>query len=244
MSKGLKFNLKKLLIVIVGLLLSTNALALVFEVNGIRYFVTDSYHKTVTVTAKSSNAILNNYNGNIRIPSKVTYIGTTYSVTSISEYAFEGCSRLTSVTIPNSVTKIKKRAFWGCKGLTSVTIPNSVTEIDYEAFFYCSNLTSVTIGNSVKYIGYETFKNCNKLKEVNISNLSAWCKIVFGDVYANPLAFGGKLKLNGSEVIKLVIPNNITKINDHTFSGYTGLTSVTIPNSVTHIGKKRIFRLY
>ena len=73
MSKGLKFNLKKLLIVIVGLLLSTNALALGFEVNGISYYVTDSYHKTVTIRSKY-DGIHNNYRGNIRIPSKVTYV--------------------------------------------------------------------------------------------------------------------------------------------------------------------------
>ena len=42
---------------------------------------------------------------------------------------FEGCSSLTSITIPNSVTNIGFLAFGGCTSLTSVTIPNSVTSI-------------------------------------------------------------------------------------------------------------------
>jgi len=66
------------------------------------------------------------------------------SVTSISGYAFYGCTGLTSVTIGNGVTSISGYAFSGCTGLTSVTIPSSVTSIGYEAFSGCTGLTSVT----------------------------------------------------------------------------------------------------
>ena len=54
------------------------------------------------------------YSGNVVIPSSVTYGGKEYSVTSIGDYAFEGCWGLTSVTIPNSVTSISEWAFSGC----------------------------------------------------------------------------------------------------------------------------------
>lgn len=74
-------------------------------------------------------------------------------VTTISDWAFNGCSGLTSVTIPDSVTSIGNYAFQDCTGLTSITIPDSVTDIGRGVFNGCSGLTSVTIGNGVTSIG-------------------------------------------------------------------------------------------
>jgi hypothetical protein len=87
-------------------------------------------------------------------------------VESIGQYAFYGCSGLTSLTIGDSVTSIGSNAFYVCSGLTSVVIPNSVTSIEYAAFRSCTGLTSVTIGNSVENIGEYAFDGCEKLRQV------------------------------------------------------------------------------
>ena len=47
----------------------------------------------------------------------------------IGNQAFDGCSSLTSLTLPSSVTSIGSSAFSGCSGLTSLTLPSSVTSI-------------------------------------------------------------------------------------------------------------------
>ncbi|MBQ7448914.1 MAG: leucine-rich repeat protein, partial [Paludibacteraceae bacterium] len=65
------------------------------------YYDFDSVTKTATVTSGS-----NKYSGSVVIPESVTYEGTTYSVTSIGNRAFYGCTGLTSITIPNNVTSI------------------------------------------------------------------------------------------------------------------------------------------
>ncbi|MBQ7854978.1 MAG: leucine-rich repeat protein [Muribaculaceae bacterium] len=142
----------------------------------------------------------------------------------------------------NSVTTIGDWAFSGCSGLTSVTIPNSVTTICYHAFYNCTGLTSVTIPNSVTTIGSGAFFECESLTEVNITDLSAWCKIDFGNYFSNPLYYAKKLKLNGTEIKDLVIPNDITEIKNSAFSGCSGLTSVTIPSFVTTIGEDAFYK--
>ena len=102
---------------------------------------------------------------------KNSVIPSDGSVTSIGDYAFSGCTGLTSVTIPDSVTSIGGYAFYRCSGLTSVTIPDSVTSIGGYAFCGCSSLTSVTIPNSViTSIGSSTFNGCSGLTSVTIPN--------------------------------------------------------------------------
>ncbi|MDE5822863.1 MAG: leucine-rich repeat protein [Paramuribaculum sp.] len=104
------------------------------------------------------------------IPDEIVYEGDKYSVVEIRQRAFDGCSGLTSITIPNSVTQIGGSAFDGCSGLTSITIPNSVTQIGGSAFYGCSGLTSVTIPNSVIEIIGLTFGRCSGLISVTIPN--------------------------------------------------------------------------
>ena len=134
----------------------------------------------------------------------------------------------------------------------------NVTSIGDGAFKYCTGLTSVTIPNSIDSIGYWAFTNCTSLTQVNITDLAAWCNIIFDNADSNPLSIAKYLFLNGSVIIDLIIPNNVTSIGNYAFYhcylrsvtfgenvtsiGYaafsecTGLTSVTIPNSVTSIG--------
>ena len=167
---------------------------------------------------------------------KFTKLTIGNSVTSIVDSAFSFCTSLTSVTIGNSVTSIGGSAFEGCTSLASVTIPNSVTSIGNYAFQYCSSLTSVTIPNSVTSIESDAFYDCTSLTSVHIFDLSAWCKIDFGNSYANPLRNGIDLHLNGNKVTDITISSDIAEIKNYTFCKCTSLTSVTIPDSVTSIG--------
>ena len=212
---------------------------------------------TVEVTTQNSNTpYYSTYpTGNIEIPSSITYNGTSYSVTSIGNYAFYDCINLTNVTIPNSVTSIGDYAFMHCSGLTRVTIPNSVTSIGDYAFNCCSDLTSIIIPNSVTSIGVQAFSGCSGLTNISVANgntvydsrngcnaiietatstLIAGCK---NTTIPNSVTSIGFVAFSGcTGLTSVTIPNSVTSIGGGAFSGCTGLTSVTIPNSVTSIG--------
>jgi hypothetical protein len=108
--------------------------------------------------------------GSLTIPTTVTDGSLFYTVTSIFESAFYGCSGLTSLIIPNSVTSIQEYAFAYCSGLTSLSIGNSVTSIGYQAFAFCTGLTSLIIPNSVTSIQDSAFRNCTGLTSLSIGN--------------------------------------------------------------------------
>ena len=100
--------------------------------------------------------------------SSLTSLTIPSSVTSIGEWAFAGCSGLGNLTIPSSVTKIANHAFWGCSGLTSLVIPSSVTSIGESAFQECSGLTSLTIPSSVTSIDMNAFEDCSGLTSIYV----------------------------------------------------------------------------
>ena len=54
------------------------------------------------------------YEGDLTIPSQISYQGNEYNVKSIGEYAFFACNNLYSIIIPNSIISIKQYAFHGC----------------------------------------------------------------------------------------------------------------------------------
>ena len=109
---------KRLALITVLFLSATIASAHDFEVNGIFYNKNED-GTTVSITYKGNTYnSYDEYSGKVTIPSEVTQEGTTYSVTSIGNCAFEWCSGLTAVEIPNSVTSIGNYAFYGCFGMS------------------------------------------------------------------------------------------------------------------------------
>ena len=146
-------------------------------------------------------------------------------VTSIGSYAFRGCSSLTAITIPEGVTSIGSCTFYNCTSLTAINIPEGVTSIEDYAFYYCSNLTDITIPEGVTSIGEGAFYYCRSLKTViNYSDLSlerGSCDNGYVACYADRV-------INIDEVIDGYAFK--TKEGVHYLTGYIGDdTALTLP---------------
>lgn len=75
--------------------------------------------------------------GAMIIPSEQELEGKSLPVTGINAYAFRGCSKMTSVSIPKSITEIGDNAFEKCSRLASAVIPEHVTKIGVGIFKNC-----------------------------------------------------------------------------------------------------------
>ena len=223
-SKSGTCSLFKGFVMLVVLMLMTTSSAMAQEakfevIDGFRYLL-DSDTKTATLVPKTDGK----YSGDIIIPEKVKgNDGVEYIVASLCASCFEGCSGLTSITIPSSVTSLGRDCFSGCSGLTSITIPSSVTSLGDFCFYCCRGLTSITIPSSVTSLGNSCFSNCSGLTSITIPS--------------SVTSLGWSCFFRCSGLTSITIPSSVTSLGRDCFEGCSGLTSITIPSSVTSLGQ-------
>ena len=110
------------------------------------------------------------------------------NATSIGNYAFYGCSKLTTANFP-AVTSIGENAFKSCSNLTTVNFPVA-THIRANAFDSCSNLTTADFG-PVANINTNAFRYCSKLTTL-ILRSETMCALGNTGVFnSTPITSGG-----------------------------------------------------
>lgn len=149
-----------------------------------------------------------------------------------AHHLFLNGEEIKNLQVPESITYIKDYAFSGCSGLTSVTIPNSVTSIGNSAFFGCSELKSVHINSLDSWceISFGDY-NANPLRSADhlflkgeeIKNLQVPESISS----INDYAFYG---CNG--LTSVTIPNTVVVIGKGAFSGCSSLSNLLIEDGL------------
>ena len=194
------------MLVVMMLMLASSAMAEVID--GIRYML-DPVKKTATLLPKKEGK----YSGDIIIPEKIKgNDGVEYVVTSLIASCFEGCSGLTSITIPSSVTSLSESCFKGCSGLTSITIPSSVTSLGWGCFSSCSGLTSITIPSSVTSLSDFCFDECSGLTSITIPS--------------SVTSLGDYCFYSCSGLTSITIPSSVTSLGNSCFAYCRNLENV------------------
>ena len=169
------------------------------------------------------------------------------SVISIADYAFSGCTGLTSITIPDSVTSIGNSAFANCISLKTVyysgtqeqkneiSVGSNNTELTNADWIYATesgdNLTWEYIGLTHTLV----ISGTGNMKNYTLTRIVA--QDYFDDLEEELAVSIPSVPWDGYDIQTIEIQNGVTSIGDYAFLNLSGLTSIRIPESVTSIGK-------
>ena len=206
-----------------------------------------SWYDVKSVIVEDGVTSIGNYafSEGFRLPEKKRLLSAQIagSVTSIGDFAFYGCTKLTSLTIGSKITTIGRYAFANCgfpsielprtvtsigdsafqsSGLKSVVLPDSITRISNYMFSGCGMLTGITIPDSVTSIGLYAFENCTSLTDVVIPDSVR--------SIANSAFYGC------TGLTSVTIGKGVAKIDNNAFSHCSALKTVSIPDNVTTLG--------
>lgn len=167
------------------------------------------------------------------------------SIEIIDNYAFRGCTSLTSISIPSSVKYLGGSVFYDCIGLKDITIPNSVIYIGsnpFEGTTWYNNLPDGMIYKDNVFLGVKGDKPKNDITIKEGTRLIAGhalhaCELITSVSIPNSVISIGSFAFYGCKKIKAIdIPKSVKSIGEHAFSFCTSLSAFTIPDSVKSIG--------
>lgn len=165
----------------------------------------------------------------------------------IGSYTFAQCSLINTFFFPSRLTSVGNFAFTKCYRLTNLTFEDSNEAIwlgsgayynnyngkndddyddVYKPLFYNCPLTSLYMGRNIDYTSYygqAPFSKQHILTDVRFSQAGTvtYCK--------------DDLLYKVNNCASLTLPESLTSIGDRTFAGMSKLRSIVIPNSVTAI---------
>lgn len=201
---------KILLTWVLSLLVTIASASIQYE--GLNYEINEWKSSAVVLKSECEDELI--------IPETITVDGKNYTITGIEKCAFQGCSQLTTVTIPKTVKNIGAKAFAN-GNLISINISDlsSWCNMVHDYLYH-------TTGGQYLYepIGnYRLFLNGSEINTLEIpsdvtclsTNSFAGCK----------------------SISKVIIHDNVHTIGDYAFYECDALSKIEFGNNVTSIGE-------
>ncbi len=197
----------------------------------------------VTFRGERYNTFSGEYDGLVIIPSSVTHEGKDYTVTTIGEDAFSGCSGITELTVPETVDSITDNF----SGLSNLTTLNwyPAQPIKSSSFTGWSASLANTKIKEVRfrhYVPKEMCQRCNNLSRVTFdATMDSIAESAFRDVPTNfRIDFSPSMKrlviganaFHSSQIDSIALPDSITELTIYRAAFYTShIARFSFPDS-------------
>jgi hypothetical protein len=165
----------------------------------------------------------------------------------IDEWAFSGCTSLTSIIIPSTVKVIGKDAFSGCSQLRSVELNEGLECIEGWAFQGCKSLDQIIIPCTVKKIGIGVFCECSQLRNVQLLcegleriefRVFGFCTLLRRITIPPTVKEIGVQAFKGcNQLVHVELCDGLTRIDHRAFYDCSSLWHIRIPVTVRYIAE-------
>ena len=197
-----------------------------------------------SVTSIGSNAFMD--------CSSLTKIKISKNLKSIGYNSFENCVSLKEIDLSETIlTHIGDFAFNGCTSLSTVKLPYTLEYIYEKAFYGCTSLTEIRLTESLKTFGPSAFGNCTSIKTITVSkadrlngfskpifsNVPSLEKIIFEDGYTE---IDGYAFFATTSDIEVIIPASVKKIDPEIFFNYGSIKFIFKGDCPELIGRETI----
>ncbi len=173
--------------------------------------------------------------------SSLTSISLPESCTSIPNSTFKGCTSLTSIKLSSKTNSLSQGCFQNCKALVRIELPETVTLIPQDGFHGCSALEYINIPRDCKSIGNYAFNGCDKVV-IDLSNAEKLESIGSNNSWGNttsivfPEGFKTCSGINSGKVTSIVFPNSTTSVG---VIKCTALEEIVMPAGITSLCSKQ-----